>query len=34
MIADQQSRSVQFDENYLFILSKTINNNTNYDHKH
>ena len=30
MIADQLSRSVHFDENYLFILSKATNINTKH----
>ena len=33
MIADGLSRSVHVDENYLFILSKMTNSNTNYNHK-
>ena len=33
MIADWLSRSVHFDENYLFILSKVTNSNTNHNCK-
>ena len=33
IIADQLRRSVYFDENYLFILFKMTNSNTNYNHK-
>ena len=33
MIADQLSRSVHFDENLSFILSKVTNNNANPNHK-
>ena len=33
MITDQLSRSVQFDENLSFILSKATNKNTNHNHK-
>ena len=33
MIADQLSRTVHFDENYLFILSKATNINTKHNCK-
>ena len=33
MIADQLSRTVHFDENYLFILSNVTNINIKHNHK-
>ena len=33
MVTDQLSRSVHFDQNLSFILSKGLNNNRNHNHK-